>query len=348
MNECSYDYIIVGHGLAGSVLSYLLLKEGKKIIVIDKFNENSSSQVAAGLINPITGRRVVKTWMADTLIPCAEIFYRDLERELSADFYFRKDVLEVVNTVKEQNDWTNRTADPELKKYLSQDIPENNYRDKISDFKKIFRITSSAWLDIPKLIFELSKHNNIQNDFFEIPELIIEKERVIYRNLSARRIIFCEGAGVVHNAHWNRLPLLPAKGEIVTIECRNLPEDFIILRGIFLLPVGDHKFRAGSTYEWKFTDEKPSEKGKEKLLTALHELLKLPFTVIDHKAGVRPTVKDRRPLLGAHTEYKNIFIFNGLGTKGALLTPYFALHFIDFLERSNDLLEEVDVKRFLH
>jgi glycine/D-amino acid oxidase-like deaminating enzyme len=139
---------------------------------------------------------------------------------------------------------------------------------------------------------------------------------------------------------------VPAKGEILTIQCDDLPEEFILLSGIFLIPMGNKKFRAGSTYEWNFPHELPTDEGKLKLLKLLDEFLKLPYSVIDHRAGVRPTVKDRRPLIGSHPEHENVFLFNGMGTKGVQLIPYFADHFVGVLEKGKTLSGEVDVRRF--
>ena len=152
MSNSEFDYLIVGQGLAGSVLSYLLMRQGKKVLVIDSFDANSSSQVAAGLVNPITGRRIVKSWMADTLIPFAETFYSAVENEFGKLFYHKMDVLEVIRTVKELNEWSGRMEEEEMRKYFIKNVPENNYKENISAFLKMIRITSSAWMNIPVFI----------------------------------------------------------------------------------------------------------------------------------------------------------------------------------------------------
>lgn len=351
MSSSEYDYLIVGYGLAGSVLSYQLANTGKKILVIDAFNLNSSSQVAAGLVNPVTGRRVVKSWMADILIPFAEEFYQRLEKEFSESFYHRMDVLEVIHTIKDLNEWTSRMGEIEMKKYFTKEAPEDLYINKIIEFKKMIRISSSAWMNIP-LFIDLCKRKlkdsiHFVEREFETSKLKIENDFITYDNFKCKRIIFCEGYKSFQNPLWNWLPFVPAKGEILLIECKKLPENYILLGGIFLIPIGNHKFRVGSTYEWNFKNDLPSEDGKLKLFTLLNNFLKIPFSIIEHRSGIRPTVKDRRPFLGQHPDYGNVYIFNGMGTKGVQLVPYFGDHFVNFLIKNEKLNSEININRFV-
>jgi glycine oxidase len=342
------DFLIVGLGLAGGVVSEILSNRNKSVYVIDDFNPDSSSLVAAGLVNPVTGRRVVKSWMADELLPFAKKFYRSIEEKSDRFFFHEMDVLEIVHSVKEVNDWTSRMAEPELSSYLNPVVPDI-YADKISGYKKIFRITSSGWMNIPAFIEirrnELARKNLILNQKFEYSDLIISNDSIQYKDISASAIIFCEGVKTTQNPLWQHLPFLPAKGEILTIHCE-LPEDFILMSGMFIIPVGDSKFRVGATYEWNYTDENISEKGKSKLISQLDEFLKVPYEIVDHRAGIRPTVKDRRPIIGKHPLHDNVFIFNGLGTKGVQLAPFFANHFIDHLLNHTTLIAEVNAERF--
>ena len=349
MNADVLDYLIVGQGLAGSVVSDFLLQEGKKILVLNLSKQNSSSHVAAGIFNPITGRRVVKSWMADTLIPYANNYYKTLEIKLQTNFFHPIDVIEVISNVKDLNEWQIRMEEDSMKKHLEYIVPDNLYRTKISPYLKLFRINSSGWMNISKFISvygnKLNVTKNLEEELFDYRLLKIEENLINYKEHKSRRIIFCEGPNVSNNPLWQGLPMVPAKGEILTIECMNFPEDFILLNGIFILPQGNNQFRAGATYEWNFENDLPTQKGKTKLVERLESILKIPFKIIDHRAAIRPTVKDRRPIIGKHRDHKNVFIFNGLGTKGVLLAPYFANHFAEYLNGS-DLNEEVDVGRF--
>ncbi len=346
----TYDYMIVGQGIAGSTLAFMLRKKGKNVFIIDKFSANSSSQVAAGLVNPITGRRIVKSWMADEALPYAFQFYDDYKIETGDDVFHSVDALEVTGSVHEFNEWTRRMDEQNLTKYFRTEAPNDLYRSKIREFIKLVRITSSGWMDIPLLVSGVRKifesEMKFRNENFELSDLIISENRLSYQDITANNIIFCEGYKCLENKFWNYLPLIPAKGEIVVIKCPDLPQDFILLSGMFIIPIGEHRFRCGATYEWKFENELPTESGKSKLLGMLIDVIKVDFEIIEHTSGVRPTVKDRRPIIGMHPEYSNVGIFNGLGTKGVSLAPYFANHFIEYLENDGKLMSEVDVRRF--
>ncbi len=344
------DYLIVGQGIAGSVLALMLEKKGKSVFIIDKFSVNSSSQVAAGLVNPITGRRIVKSWMADEALPYAFKFYSDFEKEFGEKVFHSIDALEVTGSVHEYNEWTRRMDEQNLQHYFSDDAPNELYRDKIRDFVKLVRITSSGWLDLARFTSILRKKflatNLLKDELFEFENLKVEESWISYKEINAKKIIFCEGYKCLQNKFWENVPLVPAKGEIVVIDCKDLPQEYILLSGMFIIPIGNNQFRCGATYEWKFENELPTETGKSKLLEMLNNVLKVEFEILQHTSGVRPTVKDRRPILGNHPNHQNIFIFNGLGTKGVSLAPYFANHFIEHLENDARLLSEVDVGRF--
>jgi len=172
--------------------------------------------------------------------------------------------------------------------------------------------------------------------------LVLNETGVTYKDFSASKIIFCDGVEAQNNPYWETLPFLPSKGEILTIKA-DMNLSHILNRKIFILPVGENLFKVGSTYSWKFENASPTEAAKAELITQLKSIIKIPFEVIDHTAAIRPTVKDRRPMIGLHKHYAQVGIFNGLGTKGCLLAPFFADHFAGYLSGKNELMEEVDV-----
>ena len=192
-------------------------------------------------------------------------------------------------------------------------------------------------------------HNSLLDEQFEYDQLNVEEDGVIYKNYTAKKIIFCEGFQTANNPFFSWLPFKLTKGEIITIQLeQNSVADInkVINKGVFILPIGDNTYKVGATYEWKDLTENTTEKGKADLIEKLKKVLQVPFTIIDHKAGIRPTVNDRRPLIGIHPKHNSVAVFNGLGTKGVMLAHYFANHFSDFLENKASLDKEVDIKRF--
>ena len=345
--EGRYDYIIVGQGLAGTFLAHRLLKRNRKVLVVDEHPAGSSSLVAAGIFNPVTGRRFAKTWMAETLFPYAEESYRELEELLGERFYFRKDILRPFSSVKEQNDWL--LKEPNGSEAFATEAPPALFAEIENDFGGLL-LNPGGFVDVKMLMglyrSYLQRMDILVSSAFEVSEMHIQTNQVIYKGIEAKRIIFCEGYKGTVNPYFSWLPLSPAKGEILTVKIPGCSIDKIISKGIFILPLGNEMYRVGATYSWHEFNETPTAPARKELTEKLEKLLKVPFEIVHHEAGVRPAVKDRRPLTGLHPEHPALGIFNGLGTKGVLLAPYFANDLAEHLESGTPLNEEASIERF--
>jgi len=351
----SINYIIVGQGLAGTILAQTFLREGKSIVVIDEQNLSNASRIAAGLYNPIVFKRLVKSWLADELIPFMDSFYPDAEKLLNENFYFKKQIVKPFSEEHEKILWLKKNEEP-VGKYLSKIIQDDFLIDVIQN-----PLGSSEVIDAGNLntaLFLAAFRNYFKNNHqlleekFEYDQLIISEKFVSYKNTQADKIIFCEGYKTIDNPYFNWLPFKLTKGEIITIKApllfqkNNGRSEKVINKGVFILPLGNHLYKVGATYEWNDLTEQPTERGKEFLIDKLKNVLKIPFEIIDHQAGIRPTVNDRRPLIGLHPQHTALAVFNGMGTKGVMLAPYFAKQFVDFLENNKPLNKEADIARF--
>lgn len=344
------DFIIVGQGLAGSLLAYELLRRKKNVIIIDSNKKNTCSKIAAGIMLPITGRRLVKTWKADTLIPFSNWFYSEIEAITGQKVFYSLPLVEIYSSTKNRNDWLARSAESGYENYIGEEIIAKRFSNFLNTEFGGITIKNTGFLKVDKFIELLQnyfqKKNIYKIESFSFDNLVIKDDSVAYENFHASKIIFCEGAYVVQNPFLKQLPFLPAKGEILKIYCEELPENYIINSGMYILPLGNHKFKAGATFEWNYGHDQPSHQGKEQIDSFLKKILKINFNIISHEAAIRPTLKDRRPIIGLHPRHKCIGIFNGLGTKGVMLAPYFARQFADFLDGKCEIENEVDVKRF--
>ncbi len=344
------DFLIVGQGIAGSLLACELINRGQKVVVLDKGEEDkSSSFAAAGLYNPITGRKMVKTWMADKLFPIIAPYYKNLERELATSFHEAMPIYRPFASIEEQNDWQGKAGTeifaPYVKEIRSEPI---GYREVIDPFGGLL-LNYTGVVDLPKALRALKAYFENKGiyevEVFQYQNVREVSDGMIYRDWKAQAIIFCEGTGVTGNPFFKGLKMRPVKGELIDIKTNFHPNQ-IVNRGVFMIP-RDRTIRVGSTYDHQDLTWQPTEKGRSMIEEKLSNLFNGTYEVIGAFAGIRPATFDRRPFVGLMKNKPGIGIFNGLGTKGVSLAPYFAPMMADFLLGEQVLLPEVDVNRGL-
>ncbi|WP_258102559.1 FAD-binding oxidoreductase [Marinoscillum sp. MHG1-6] len=341
------DFLIVGQGIAGSLLALELMSNGKKVHVLNKETEHTSSKKAGGLYNPITGRQMVKTWMADDLFQDLQAFYDRLEQRLGGKFHYPKTIYRPFFSVEEQNDWQGKAGSSDYSAYLKAIRTNSLNVPGIKDQFGGLELKKSGSVDLPALL-EKAKEYFVSNQSYCAGEmvfgdLVIENSGVKYQDIQAEKVIFCEGPDAVNNPYFDWLPFKPVKGEVLEVDV-DLPSDRIFNRGVFMLPKNGY-FKVGSTYDHSTLDHNPTAKGKQELIDRLSKLMELEFEIVGHKAGVRPATYDRRPFIGMLEDHPLIGIFNGFGTKGVSLVPYFATQFVNYLLRDEGLSPAVDIRR---
>ncbi len=345
-----FDFLLIGQGLAGTLLAYFLEKAGKSVHVVDQYDKRSATQVAAGIINPITGRRYVKSWRVDELIPFAKETYLALEAKLGISLYHERNILRSLFNSREENDWMARTGEEGYGKYMLDRAGLEAYAEKTVPAYSYGEVRHSAQVDVGKLAdayrIHLREHNAITDAPFDFEKLEMKSDGVRYGELEAQTAVFCEGYRAKDNPFFNYLPFGGAKGEVLIARIPEAGFEKILKHRVFIVPLQDGLYWIGSTYNWKYKDDSPTAEGRDYLEARLKDILKIPFEVVEHRAAIRPTVKDRRPFLGRHPEFPRLAIFNGLGTKGASLGPFWARHMADFLTENVKLEEVVDIGRF--
>lgn len=341
------DYLIVGQGLAGSVLAWQMLQGGKTCKIIDPGNAKSASSAAAGIFNPVTGRVMRKTWMAEELFNYIPGFYAELEKALVKKFLFPLPVLRMFVSQKQVNDWYMQLERPGVKQFIDERFttaPEG-----VEAPLGSFALRKSGYVDVPGLITSfrqyLLKENLLIQEKFDNKKLILESGRE-YEGLKFGKLIFCEGFQVIDNPFFKYLPVIPNKGEILEVEIPQLPTHFIYNKTGFLMPREGQRFWVGATYDRDATDSALSLSGRKILEEKIRNITSLDYNYLNPFIGIRPTVKDRRPLIGQHPHYEQIGIFNGLGSKGVSLAPYWAKKYLNFLESGEELHPEVNIARF--
>lgn len=343
------DYIIVGQGICGTFLSYYLQQSGKRVLVIDEDRPFTASKVASGVINPVTGRRIVRTWMIEEVMPFAVNAYKELGEKIDADLIRQSNILDFHPTPQMMLAFKERM--PQEQEYLR--LPDNptkwneyfNYPFGIGEINPVWLMDLHALLKGWRN--RLKETNSLLEDKFDQSQLVITTQsEVHYKEITAEKIIFCDGVAGIDNPYFRLLPYSQNKGEVIIAEIDGLPQSNIYKQGYNIVPWKDNLFWIGSTYEWSFSDPNPTEIFRKKVEIQLNTWLKLPYKIVDHIASIRPANLERRPFVGFHPIHTNIGLFNGMGTKGCSLAPYFGHQFAAHLAEDKPLLPDVDVRRF--
>lgn len=342
------DYLIVGSGLAGISFAELAMQNQKTILVIDNQSQ-SSSLIAGGLYNPVILKRFSEVWHAQQQLKIVDLFYQKLESKLKIKVDFKIPILRKFFSVEEQNNWFAATDNKMLSPFLSLDLVKTKYLGINSPYD-YGEVLQTGYVDT-KLLLEayrkyLSENKLLLQETFDYQSIQFHDDFIEYKQIKAKQIIFAEGFGLHANPYFNYLPLDGTKGELFIIKAPELNLNVIINTSVFIIPLGNDLFKVGATYNWQDKTSLPSEEGKLELLARINEILDCEFEIIDHFAGVRPTVRDRKPLVGTHPKFPRLHILNGLGTRGVMLGPSMAIELFDSIENQKPLDKAIDIQRY--
>ena len=342
------DYLVVGLGLAGTSFCETLRRNRKSFHVITDRSQ-TSSRVAGGLLNPVILKRFTLSWKADEQLPLAIRFYEEIGEFLKVKILEKRSVLRKFVSVEEQNLWFEATDKLALSPFLdSKLVPNTN--DKVKASLGFGKVLETAVLDTQKLLqgYEkwLTSQNKLLLETFDYDAIQFHSEFIDYKGFKAKHIVFAEGFGLAKNPFFNYLPMQGSKGEYLTIRVSDLNEEHILKSSVFLIPLGDDLYKAGATYSRGEKNNFPTATGKTELLDKLKKLLNGTFEIVDQEAGVRPTVKDRRPLVGKHPKKDRVWLLNGFGSHGIMIGPWASLALYHKIEHDLSILPEMDIARF--
>ncbi|MFN8305080.1 MAG: FAD-dependent oxidoreductase [Saprospiraceae bacterium] len=340
--------LVVGQGIAGTTMAWALRQRGAQVHLIDADAPTSSSSVAAGIINPVTGKRYVKSWGVETFWPAARQFYGELEQYLGVRFWHETPILRLLTTHLESNDWAARCALADYADWLGERPDAGAWSPYLHPRFQFGLIQKSARVDFSALL-PAFRQKWQQEGRFSIGRFEYSRTGEWLRNYD--QIVYCEGWRAMHNPYFPGLAWQVVKGEAFIIRfpeasaTADMPSD-MVKKEALIAPLGNGLYWAGGTYNWTFDDELPTAGERAILRGRLADMLAAPYEIVAHRAAVRPSTKDRRPFLGLSLLDPRVALFNGLGTKGALLAPYWAQHLADHLLNGAALDPEVDIRRF--
>jgi len=342
------DYIIVGAGLSGIAVSEELLKLGKTIKVFENHSQ-SSSTVAGGVFNPIILKRFTLAWQANEQMQLALPFYKALEDKLKTELVHKLPIYRKFNSVEEQNNWFTAMDKAFISLFLDPDLVSSINLNIPSDFS-FGRVKKTGAINT-KLLLEKYKEyleslGAFESSDFEYDQLQLGENSVTYKGIQARRVIFCDGFGLTKNPYFNYLPLRGNKGEYLIIKAKDLDLKVAVKSSVFILPLGNDLYKVGATYDNVDKTENPTPGAKEKLLSQLSKIITCEFEVIDQVAGIRPATSDRKPLVGQHPKYGQLYCCNGFGSRGVLIAPTVSAQLVGFIEKGEALPIDIDIRRF--
>lgn len=339
--------MIVGQGISGTMLSWFLHQQKISFLVIDEERPNSSSRVAAGIMNPVTGRRFALSWMIDEVLPWAKKTYADISDFFGTSFIQHKNIIDFFPSAQMRDSFLKRIT--EANPYLQTYPDQNRFNEYFAYEHGCGEVCPAYVVNFSGLLQQwrsfINENSLLLTEPFVSEQVQLKDGGVQYGNITAKRLVFCDGIDGQQNPWFNALPFSANKGETLLIKA-DLPRENVYKKSMILSPIDDGLFWFGATYEWEFKDDGPTEAFLNRSRQYLKDWLKKPFEIVAHKAAIRPATLERRPFVGFHPSYPPVGILNGMGTKGTSLAPYFAHQLVQHILHNSAITGAADVQRF--
>ena len=338
--------LVVGQGIAGTVLARTLIRRGAVVRIADAGHPHQSSGAAAGIINPVTGKRFVKSWGFETFYPVARAFYRTVEDEWQGTLWYEQPILRLLETAQQTNDWAARMSAPEYARILGERPDAGAWSAFLKPALLTGEIRQAARVDFPLLLHTFRQKMAAEGLFLE---QAVTPDMALQLTNDYKYIIFCEGYRGRDNPFFAGLPWQLSKGEGLIFRFAQPGTEVLkemVKSDLMVVPLGNGQFWAGASHDWTFEDDGATAAVQKGLDERLSGILSAPYEIVQRFGAIRPTVKDRRPFLGISRVHPKMAIFNGLGTKGALLAPFWAGQMAEYLLNGGTPDPEVNIQRF--
>lgn len=335
VDHCHFDIAIVGQGIAGTLMAHFLESYGKRVLVIDNGFQGSSSIVAAGIVNPVTGRNFVRSWRIHEFLPFAVATYDALSTKLGMECYQKSNIIRALDTIEDENNWLARTQDELVGLYMCEMADTSDFEGKINkpmafgELRHTFRVYFEKVIKAYKAY--LQDKSSYVEDRFDYSKLVILDQGFTYEDYTFSELVFCEGYQAIHNPFFPKIGMAPSKGEVLLVKIPNAHFRKMYKDKVFFVHQYDDIYWVGSGYDWDISSEAPTEKAFKTLFDEVARVLKIPYEIMEHKAAIRPTMHGRRPVFRVHQENPNMYLFNGLGTKGGSIGPFAAAQFARYI-----------------
>ena len=330
------DTIIVGQGIAGSLVAFMLHQKNIPFLIIDPSSPQTASKIAAGMFTPLSGKRKTIHPLSLQQIPFAINIYKAISKLIGYNIIHLTNIYQLFDSVEEKSLLQSKFLQPSFAPYINATSMELS---GIYNNNGAYEITHSGWVNCELWVkyFKswLKRNDQFLEAKFEYQDLQITDDRMEYKGLAFKNIIFCEGYSAMNNPFFKET-IIPCKGDVLTITSDDFTSDQIIKKnGIYLVPSAANSFKAGATYQWDNDSAKPDEADKLLIEGQLKNMLTNPFKIINHQSAIRPTTQNRELIVSQHQQHKGMFMFNGLGTKGVLQGPWWANRMVALYLQTN-------------
>lgn len=337
------DYLIVGDGYAAMFFAHQLILNQISFVLFSA-DKKSASRVSAGVVNPVVLKKFTTFWLAAEQIDFLNKTMLEIEAYTGANYLIQENIHRIFHDENEKNLWSMKTESEELQPFLNpifqtDEIVKNPYGTG--------SVNQSARLDVNGffngMLSYLEERNLLVNEAFDYSKI----QDLTYKNFNFKHLVFCEGMGVRANPYFNDIQVIANKGHHLKVKLsKPMDHRFTLKKKHFLFPLNDQSYYYGGTYDPNERENEIDDFKTEELITGLKEFYPHDFEVEEVNYGFRPTVKDRRPIMGSHPEHKDYYIFNGLGARGILNGCYFSRELYNHIENGATLMSEVDIRRF--
>lgn len=339
------DYIIVGDGYAALFFAHQLIKNNKSFIIFSE-GRKSASQVSAGIVNPVVLKKFTTFWLAQEQLNFLKTSLDEIEKYTGENYLINASIHRIFHDENEQKLWLKKLHAEELSAFLDKEF--KHLKVVKNDFNSGL-VNQSARLNVQGFFNDLLKfhkdNSHLVTGKFDYSNVDVENST--YQNFKYKNIVFCEGMGVRNNPYFSNIPVIPNKGHHIRVKLSEpIPGDITIKKKHFLFPFNNAQYFYGGTYDREQLHEHVDESAVDQLKKGLAEFYPNDFDIEEVHFGFRPTVKDRRPIVGRHSEHLNLFVFNGLGARGILNGCYFSKDLYDFIENNTALPQEISLERF--
>ncbi len=357
----SDKFIIVGAGLAGTLMAWELEKRGVNYEVWDapknsskssrtqthsspSNTSNQASRVAAGMFNPVSFKRIVEVWNAREHMDVMRETYLKIESflKIPGKILHKSPIMRVFPNSQYRMLWEKRLKDEhtvsQFIRPVSDEVP-----DDIVAPHGFGVVPEAGWVDLPLLLDSF-------RSFLESKGKYREKtyNSKVDDEFQTSNFIDCRGVGAIEDLVKHNLKIQSDHGEVLTLKSNIKTKNMCVNRVKWLLPRGNHTYKLGATYKWDVVKSQPTEEGRDELLTGIKPIISSEvfdhFEITNQETGLRPASKDRRPYAGKMNE--NTYILNGFGTRGVLIGPATAAHLVRFIFEDKELPKEINIARY--